>query len=51
MLAERTDNGAITILDANVDRPVEQLLLDLERQAGRGLTVLPGGQARAQVLQ
>ena len=38
-MSQLFENGRITILEANIDRPVEQLALDLERQAGRELTV------------
>lgn len=40
MLSERGHSAALTILEANIDRSVEQLMLDLERQTKRELRVL-----------
>lgn len=39
LLSRWTEDGRITILEGNIDRPIEQLMLDLERQARRELTL------------
>ena len=43
LLAQVAGNGRIAILEVNIDCPVEQLMLDLERRAGRELSVLDRG--------
>jgi hypothetical protein len=37
LFSEWAEGGRLTVLEANLDRPVEQLMLDLEPQAGREL--------------